>query len=989
MSDLQVVLDHPLSSGLGWTLVHFVWQGALLGLVTFIVLRGMRPATAATRYGIGVLALASMLVAPLVTLRYELGEARQRADLLPRAEPISARAAALVTGTILTEAPANPAAVRQFSPLRGRERSAVRSSGSPSWLPAVTVVWLVGVIMLSARLIGGWLLARALARRTVAAVPPAIDRAARELASRIGVRRGVAVLESAAVTVPTLVGWLRPVVLLPASALSGLTPQQLQAILAHELAHVRRHDYLVNLLQSVVETLLFYHPAVWWLSSEIRAEREHCCDDVAIAACGDRLVYASALAELTLMERRALALAATDGSLLTRVRRILGRPSGARQELPPSWSLLAVVVVFVGSVGTYELRTAAADRVSRPMDAPLPQSPEAATRQQASEAERRAIEQAVRERDRALAALDRQRQAEFEAQERALEESRRSMDEARAVAEMERWRVWDSILPPVPPEPPDAPLPPEPPDVPLPPEPPGVPPPPVAPGAPPLAAPLAPTPPVAPSPPQVPTPSAPPAPPALPGVPAPPAPPAPPADPGVSVSRGEGSFSWNNNGERLSVKWTGPFRLSEDERDIAWIEEGARVTISDGWVFADRIELRGLAGGGIDRQFYRSGFRRDFEADGRPFLVNAIARMIRAGMFARDRVARFLSRGGPDAVLAEIDRIGGDSNHLKRVYYTALLQQATLTPPQLAKVLERVTRDITSDYDKSTTLVRVLQEGAISPDQAVAVARAARGIRSSYEQRRLLMALMESVTPTPAIAGAILESAATIDSSYDRSQVLSALARKGGVTTETSAAFMAAVTAMSSSYEQRRVLATLAQSATLSDQVAADGVKAASSIASAHDRRQVLNAYMARPGASPALAGATLASAATISSSHDKAQVLLEVAAQGGLNDQSAPAFFAAATSISGSHDKARVLRGVAARPKQSDAIVTGLVRAAASISSSHERSLVLLDVLRHQTLSPAARQSFLDAAEGISSSSDQNRVLAELVRSERGAARQ
>ena len=97
-----------------------------------------------------------------------------------------------------------------------------------------------------------------------------------------------------------MVGWLNPVVLLPASALSGLTPTQIEALLAHELAHVRRHDYLVNLLQSVVETLLFYHPAVWWVSAHVRAEREHCCDDLAVAVC-DRLVYVTALADLAAM----------------------------------------------------------------------------------------------------------------------------------------------------------------------------------------------------------------------------------------------------------------------------------------------------------------------------------------------------------------------------------------------------------------------------------------------------------------------------------------------------------------------------------------------------------------------------------------------------------------------------------------------------------------------------------------------------------------
>ena len=97
---------------------------------------------------------------------------------------------------------------------------------------------------------------------------------------------------------PTVIGWLKPVVLLPASALAALTPQQLEAILAHELAHIRRHDYLVNLLQTLVETLLFYHPAVWWLSRRIRIERENCCDDLAVSLCGDPVAYAAALADL-------------------------------------------------------------------------------------------------------------------------------------------------------------------------------------------------------------------------------------------------------------------------------------------------------------------------------------------------------------------------------------------------------------------------------------------------------------------------------------------------------------------------------------------------------------------------------------------------------------------------------------------------------------------------------------------------------------------
>ncbi len=155
---------------------------------------------------------------------------------------------------------------------------------------------------------------------------------AARLAKRLHIARPIRLLESSMVDVPTVIGWLRPVVLMPASALAGMAPQQLEAILAHELAHIRRHDYLVNLLQTLVETLLFYHPAVWWLSRRIRVERENCCDDLAVSLCGDPYAYARALADLE--ELRAdssrLVLAATGGSLLHRVRRLIGTPIACR-----------------------------------------------------------------------------------------------------------------------------------------------------------------------------------------------------------------------------------------------------------------------------------------------------------------------------------------------------------------------------------------------------------------------------------------------------------------------------------------------------------------------------------------------------------------------------------------------------------------------------------------------------------------------------------
>ncbi len=173
---------------------------------------------------------------------------------------------------------------------------------------------------------------------------------ARDLCRRLEIRRAVAFLESSAVSVPMVVGWLRPVVLVPASTLTGLSPRQLEAILAHELAHVRRHDYLVNLLQTAVETLLFYHPAVWWVSVQIRRERESCCDDLAVAVCGDRLGYARALVDLESLRTPAprLVLAASGGSLSDRVRRLVGAP-GRPSRRPWAAGLLALALLPAGA----------------------------------------------------------------------------------------------------------------------------------------------------------------------------------------------------------------------------------------------------------------------------------------------------------------------------------------------------------------------------------------------------------------------------------------------------------------------------------------------------------------------------------------------------------------------------------------------------------------------------------------------------------------
>ena len=222
-----------------------------------------------------------------------------------------------------------------------------------AYFPLIVSVWLAGVAVLLLRTFSAWYQIRRLHKAALGCAPSSWQLPANRLAQRLRLRTSVRVVEFTAVDVPTVLGWLRPVIILPLAAVAQLPPGQVEAVLAHELAHVRRHDYLVNLLQRVAEAVLFYHPAIWWISARVREEREHCCDDLAIDVCGDRDSYATALAELE--SRRttepALGLAATDGPLLNRIRRIL-QVSGSERIQTPNWTVtLALAAVFALILG--------------------------------------------------------------------------------------------------------------------------------------------------------------------------------------------------------------------------------------------------------------------------------------------------------------------------------------------------------------------------------------------------------------------------------------------------------------------------------------------------------------------------------------------------------------------------------------------------------------------------------------------------------------
>jgi len=339
------------AESLGWALLHFLWQGAAVGLVFGAALVGLRKSTANARYVAAASALALLIVLPVTTFFLVL-----RTPAAPTASESYQRIEHAESSGEIDSALSRPAGLsarNPFRPLAEGSPEAAVARGAVAvgrrlevWLPWIVLAWGAGVVLLSVRLFGAWVYLQRLRHTLVEPVALSFQIRLERLRLAMGVRRPVQFLESLRLLVPCTVGWLRPVVLLPASALTGLSPAQLEAIVAHEFAHIRRHDFFVNLLQSAVETVLFYHPVVWWVSRTLREERENCCDDAAVAACGDRTHYARSLAELESARSTlpSTALAATGGPFLLRIRRILLAGEAATVR-PQGW--MAAMALFL------------------------------------------------------------------------------------------------------------------------------------------------------------------------------------------------------------------------------------------------------------------------------------------------------------------------------------------------------------------------------------------------------------------------------------------------------------------------------------------------------------------------------------------------------------------------------------------------------------------------------------------------------------------
>lgn len=350
----------------GWAIVHSIWQGALIAGALSIFLLLARNGPAQARYVGSLCALVLTLVVPVITATRQSnqhptstgefsasdvsivdGDVRNGAAKVIRGGPLGSPPAAELRPAPTSQS--TPALLPTASPSvssfvsNAGEKIAVTFDPILHWL---VLAWLIGLLALSARLIGGLVRTRQLTTTDVLPAGGQLRSEVDRVAARLQIRQVVRIVESTRVAVPLVIGAIRPMIVVPVSLVTGLAPWQLEMLLAHELAHVRRYDYLVNLMQTVIETLLFYHPAVRWISARVRDERENCCDDLAVQACGgDRTRYSTAL--LALEDSRddnvLFAAAATgNGSLLRRISRLLG---GAPDHVSGSRWVAGVITI--------------------------------------------------------------------------------------------------------------------------------------------------------------------------------------------------------------------------------------------------------------------------------------------------------------------------------------------------------------------------------------------------------------------------------------------------------------------------------------------------------------------------------------------------------------------------------------------------------------------------------------------------------------------
>ncbi len=339
---LENLLNNSFFYSLALTLIHFIWQGLLIAFTLKSALLFISDKNPQLRYALASLAMLACLLLPITTL-WIIHQPETR-DLM----------------TISSLSP-----LSEFNFVTNHYNPQALQSYVVEYLPYVSLLWLSIVFCLALKVfIEIWSINR-LPHQAI--VPTNKELTARyvELVAQIGLKRKPRLLISLKTNVPMAIGWLKPVILLPIGMLSGLTSAQLEMLLLHELAHIRRHDYMVNFIQTLILTLLFFHPAVHWISKQMRHEREYCCDDIAVQQCGNAIAYAHTLADTADICRQHrkhtiphLAMAASGGDLKQRVVRLVNHHCSSNNYLG-RWFASCLIIISILTIASQQLLTPA------------------------------------------------------------------------------------------------------------------------------------------------------------------------------------------------------------------------------------------------------------------------------------------------------------------------------------------------------------------------------------------------------------------------------------------------------------------------------------------------------------------------------------------------------------------------------------------------------------------------------------------------------
>ncbi|MDT4952932.1 MAG: hypothetical protein QOJ02_1070 [Acidobacteriota bacterium] len=355
---MLIVETSTLVHQIGWSLIHSLWQDVLIGLLLAAIFKLLSRAKPQSRYYIACVALAAMIILPVVTAYVLHNRQTEPLDIVVVDDSAS-----------VMSADANFQNIRVIGNERiyGTQKiNWINRTITETWntservekfLPWLILLWLVGVVIYAIKLGGGLFCTVNLRKLPVNISNPKLDNLVNELTSQLSIKRKIKICESSLINVPMTIGWIYPLILIPPSSLLGLTPFQMQTIISHELIHIKRYDFLINFLQSVAETLLFYHPAAIWTSRKIREEREYVCDDLTLALCKDSVGYARALTKVARFQRQAerLAVAATDGELKDRIYRLVSNsqnPGFSKKSILPNvWATVVISLFLAISFG--------------------------------------------------------------------------------------------------------------------------------------------------------------------------------------------------------------------------------------------------------------------------------------------------------------------------------------------------------------------------------------------------------------------------------------------------------------------------------------------------------------------------------------------------------------------------------------------------------------------------------------------------------------